>query len=246
MSNFLKHVKLYFFRRNRGNRGIFPKSYIELMECVRSKNDYVIKRSEIVDEITTVLVEWGDLFKKFYLVICYANFFLVVLGVFRTSKHETFPLLTVSFHSLVWFIFGLMQTNNKNFLPIRQKMLELIRLRSQILSGNLPVDEMKEVKLMATSEIDVGNSLLGLDMVVRNESGSAIDINSTSTTQLYELHMNAVERIRMASVSSWTESLQSFYVFQSQGPILPLTILITFKCTVAKNQVLNAKLIFYC
>lgn len=81
-------------------------------------------------------------------------------------------------------------------------MLELIRLRSQILSGNLPVDEMKEVKLMATSEIDVGNSLMGLDMVVRNESGSVIDINTTSTTQLYELHTNAVERIRMASVSS--------------------------------------------
>lgn len=83
MSNFLKHVKLYFFRRNRGNRGIFPKSYIELMECVRSKNDYVIKRSEIVDEITTVLVEWGDLFKKFYLVICYANFF----GCFGCLPH---------------------------------------------------------------------------------------------------------------------------------------------------------------
>ncbi|XP_055696670.1 dedicator of cytokinesis protein 1 isoform X2 [Lutzomyia longipalpis] len=146
-------------KKNRGNRGIFPKSYIELMECVRSKNDYVIKRSEIVDEITTVLVEWGDLFKKFYL------------------------------------------TNNSNFLPIRQKMLELIRLRSQILSGNLPVDEMKDVKLMATSEIDVGNSLLGLDMVVRNESGSVIDINTTSTTQLYELHTNAVERIKMASTA---------------------------------------------
>uniref|UniRef100_A0A1L8DMR3 Putative signaling protein n=1 Tax=Nyssomyia neivai TaxID=330878 RepID=A0A1L8DMR3_9DIPT len=146
-------------KKNRGNRGIFPKTYIELMECVRSKNDYVIKRSEIVDEITTVLVEWGDLFKKFYL------------------------------------------TNNSNFTPIRQKMLELIRLRSQILSGNLPVDEMKEVKLMATSEIDVGNSLMGLDMVVRNESGSVIDINTTSTTQLYELHTNAVERIRMASMA---------------------------------------------
>uniref|UniRef100_A0A1B0CEY6 Dedicator of cytokinesis protein 1 n=1 Tax=Lutzomyia longipalpis TaxID=7200 RepID=A0A1B0CEY6_LUTLO len=80
-------------------------------------------------------------------------------------------------------------------------MLELIRLRSQILSGNLPVDEMKDVKLMATSEIDVGNSLLGLDMVVRNESGSVIDINTTSTTQLYELHTNAVERIKMASTA---------------------------------------------
>ena len=84
-----------------------------------SKQEYVVKRSEIVDEITTVLGEWGILFKRFYL------------------------------------------TNSEIFQPIRRKILELIRLRSQILSGNLPVDEMKEVKLQATSEIDTGNKLLG-------------------------------------------------------------------------------------
>lgn len=78
-----------------------------------------MKRSEIVTEITTVLSDWGDLFKKFYL------------------------------------------SNHVNFQPIRRKIRELIRLRSQILSGNLPVDEMKEVKLQATAEIDTGNSLLG-------------------------------------------------------------------------------------
>jgi dedicator of cytokinesis protein 1 len=40
-------------------------------------------------------------------------------------------------------------------------MLELIKLRSQIVSGNLPVDEMKDIKMKATSEIDTGNKLLG-------------------------------------------------------------------------------------
>lgn len=40
-------------------------------------------------------------------------------------------------------------------------MLELIKLRAQLLSGNLPVDEMKDIKLKATSEIDTGNKLLG-------------------------------------------------------------------------------------
>lgn len=97
-----------------------PKSYIHILDCVlTSKNEYVVKRSAIVDEITTVLCEWGNLFKKFYL------------------------------------------TNHEVFQPIRHKILELIGLRSQILSGNLPVDEMKRVKLMATSEIDTGNKLLG-------------------------------------------------------------------------------------
>lgn len=32
------------------------------------RGEYVIKRSEIVDEITTILKEWHDHFKKFYLV----------------------------------------------------------------------------------------------------------------------------------------------------------------------------------
>lgn len=106
--------------RDKTQNGIVPKSYIELLPCVlTSKNEYVVKRTSIVDEITTVLNEWGALCKRFYL-----------------NKHEVFQ-------------------------PIRQKIFELIRLRSQILSGNLPVDEMKEVKLMATSEIDTGNKLLG-------------------------------------------------------------------------------------
>lgn len=90
-----------------------------------SKGEYIVKRSSIVDEITTVLSEWGNLFKKFYL------------------------------------------TNHEIFQPIRHKILELIGLRSQILSGNLPVDEMKKVKLMATSEIDTGNKILGGWFAVR-------------------------------------------------------------------------------
>lgn len=165
-------------------RGIFPKSYVQLVECEISKNEHIIKRSDIVKEITTVLDDWGDLFKHFYL------------------------------------------TTHANLQPIRRKIVEVIRLRSQILSGNLPVDEMKEVKLQATSEIDTGNSILGksglifsikpfavchicfyllislgLDMVVRDESGNILEIDTTSTTQLYEHHVNAVDRIRKANVN---------------------------------------------
>ena len=54
-----------------------------------------------------------------------------------------------------------MQANHTDFKKIRQKMLDLIRFRSQILSGNLPVDEMKDVKVKATTEIDTGNKILG-------------------------------------------------------------------------------------
>lgn len=103
-------------------------------------------------------------------------------------------------------------------------MLELIRLRSQLLSGNLPVDEMKDIKLKATSEIDTGNKILRLDMVVRDDSGNILNIERTSTTQLYEHHLNAVDRIKRASVSSVInlyvtfETIHIFHIFYRLQP----------------------------
>lgn len=73
--------------------------------------------------------------------------------------------------------------------------------RALLISGNLPLDEIRTIKLMATSQIDTGNNLLGLDMVVRDESGDILDTNTICTTELYEHHMNAVNRIIKANVS---------------------------------------------
>ncbi|KFB45954.1 AGAP004320-PA-like protein [Anopheles sinensis] len=144
-----------------GERGVFPKAYVHRVDSKTSRDgDLVIQRSEIVEEITTVLREWQFLYRQLYL-----------------STHPSFK-------------------------RIQSKMLELIRLRSQLLSGNLPVDEMKNIKLKATSEIDTGNKILNLDMVVRDESGNILDIERTSTTQLYEHHLNAVDRIKRANTST--------------------------------------------
>lgn len=43
--------------------------------------------------------------------------------------------------------------------------------------------------------------VVGLDMVVRDDSGNVLDTNETSTTQLYEHHINAIDRIRKATVT---------------------------------------------
>ncbi|XP_035891382.1 dedicator of cytokinesis protein 2 isoform X3 [Anopheles stephensi] len=144
-----------------GALGIFPKVYVHPVDSKTSRDgDLVIRRSEIVEEITTVLREWQYLYRRLYL-----------------STHPSFKL-------------------------VQSKMLELIRLRSQLLSGNLPVDEMKNIKLKATSEIDTGNKILNLDMVVRDDGGNIVDIDRTSTTQLYEHHLNAVDRIKRANTSN--------------------------------------------
>ena len=60
---------LFYFVRNRELKDKLKKTYVHLIADVEIiRGEYVIKRSEIVDEITTILKEWHDHFKKFFLV----------------------------------------------------------------------------------------------------------------------------------------------------------------------------------
>ncbi|XP_070136941.1 dedicator of cytokinesis protein 1 isoform X2 [Drosophila bipectinata] len=138
-------------------RGIFPKTYIHLCEYTIVNGEFCIQRSDIVEEITKVLLEWGSIAKSYFL------------------------------------------TTNPSFSRIRRKMNELNNNRAALISGNLPLDEIRKVKLLATNQIDTGNKLLGLDMVVRDESGDILDTNAICTTELYEQHVHAVQRIEKAN-----------------------------------------------
>lgn len=153
-----------FSSKNKDIRGIFPKSFIHIRECTIDKTGPVevvqLKQPHIVQEITTVLREWGHIWKHLYV------------------------------------------THNKNFKEIEHKIYELIGLRSKIISGTLPVDEMKEIKQLVTSKIDVGNKLLDLDMVVRDKQGNILDPEWTSSVHLYQQHELATERIKKSSNAS--------------------------------------------
>lgn len=92
--------------------------------------------------------------------------------------------------------------HDKNFEEIKVQIYELLKLRSKIISGTLPVDELKQVTRQVTSEIDKGNKLLGLDLVVRDKEGNLINPDKTSTIQLYSLHKNATERMTNHKVIS--------------------------------------------
>ncbi|XP_046667072.1 LOW QUALITY PROTEIN: dedicator of cytokinesis protein 1-like [Homalodisca vitripennis] len=150
-----------FTAKNRGLRGIFPKCYVKIMESIVDKSGptevTVLKQPHIVQELTSVLREWGTIWKHLYI------------------------------------------THNENFKKIEHSMYELMKNRSQILSGTLPVDELKQVKILVTAKIDMGNKLLGLDMVVRDEHGNILNPEQTSTIQLYKHHEKASERIRKAN-----------------------------------------------
>ncbi|XP_012257396.2 dedicator of cytokinesis protein 1 isoform X1 [Athalia rosae] len=92
-------------------------------------------------------------------------------------------------------------THSQHFSTIHHEITELIRYRSKILSATLTVDELKDMKRLATAKIDTGNQLLGLDMVVRDDHGNVLNPEQTSTIQLYYHHETAAERIRKATTS---------------------------------------------
>nr|XP_023016675.1 dedicator of cytokinesis protein 2-like [Leptinotarsa decemlineata] len=90
----------------------------------------------------------------------------------------------------------LYKNHNDNFEPIKNKIYDLLTHRSKILSGTLPVDELKRVTKQSAEEIDIGNKILGLDLVVRNQNGNLINPEETSTLQLFYHHKNATERMK--------------------------------------------------
>lgn len=78
---------------------------------------------------------------------------------------------------------------------MKTNIYDLICLRSKIVSGTLPIDELRKVTKVAAEQIDLGNRILGLDMVVRDSNGNLINPETTSTLQMFYLHKAATERL---------------------------------------------------
>uniref|UniRef100_A0A8C3XG54 Dedicator of cytokinesis 2 n=1 Tax=Cyanoderma ruficeps TaxID=181631 RepID=A0A8C3XG54_9PASS len=111
-------------------------------------------------------------------------------------------------------------TNKKSrFQQVQSMMCDLMEWRSQLLSGTLPKDELKELKQKVTSKIDYGNKVLELDLIVRDEDGNILDPDKTSVISLFHAHEEATnkitERIKEEmvgmTVHPWTT--QYLYVF---------------------------------
>uniref|UniRef100_A0A4X2MCY3 Dedicator of cytokinesis 1 n=1 Tax=Vombatus ursinus TaxID=29139 RepID=A0A4X2MCY3_VOMUR len=81
------------------------------------------------------------------------------------------------------------------FRSVRHMIYDLIEWRSQILSGTLPQDELKELKKKVTAKIDYGNRVLDLDLVVRDEDGNILDPEQTSTISLFRAHEIASKQV---------------------------------------------------
>lgn len=62
--------------------------------------------------------------------------------------------------------------NRTSFDTVRSYIFELVDARRKILSGTLPMDELREIKQKVISRIEMGNALLDLDIVVRDSNGN--------------------------------------------------------------------------
>uniref|UniRef100_A0A803VZS2 Dedicator of cytokinesis 1 n=1 Tax=Ficedula albicollis TaxID=59894 RepID=A0A803VZS2_FICAL len=92
--------------------------------------------------------------------------------------------------SIIWRQLYVVRTGH-----VRHMIYDLIEWRSQILSGTLPQDELKELKKKVTAKIDYGNRILDLDLVVRDEDGNILDPEQTSTISLFRAHEIASKQV---------------------------------------------------
>ncbi|XP_029140291.1 dedicator of cytokinesis protein 1 [Protobothrops mucrosquamatus] len=120
------------------------------------------------------------------------------------GQHETvipseLPLIqevttTLREWSIIWRQLYI-QDNREMFRNVRHMIYDLIEWRSQILSGTLPQDELKELKKKVTAKIDYGNRILDLDLVVRDEDGNILDPDQTSTISLFRAHETTSKQV---------------------------------------------------
>uniref|UniRef100_A0A4W3GF40 Dedicator of cytokinesis protein 2-like n=1 Tax=Callorhinchus milii TaxID=7868 RepID=A0A4W3GF40_CALMI len=119
----------------------------------RNQETIVSLEMPLVQEITTTLREWFNIWKQLY------------------------------------------SGQTEKFRQVTSMMYDLMERRSQLLSGTLPHDELKDLKQEVTMKIDFGNKMLELCLVVRDENGNILDPDKTSVISLFEAHRKATHDI---------------------------------------------------
>ncbi|KAL3982148.1 C2 domain in Dock180 and Zizimin proteins family protein [Acanthocheilonema viteae] len=89
-------------------------------------------------------------------------------------------------------------------------MEDIMIMRKKILSGNVPIEELREMRSELARKIDLGNQWLGLDMLIRDDMGRKIDSDTTSVVQVYRAHVDAASRILNDSKPNDTSGVTSF------------------------------------
>ncbi|KAF2986058.1 hypothetical protein EK904_002216, partial [Melospiza melodia maxima] len=130
-------------------------------------------------------------------------------------------------------------TNKKaRFQQVQSMMCDLMEWRSQLLSGTLPKDELKELKQKVTSKIDYGNKVLELDLIVRDEDGNILDPDKTSVISLFHAHEEATNKIteRIKEEMSKDQPDYASYSRMSSSPTHSLYVFVrNFVCRIGED-----------
>uniref|UniRef100_A0A8C7E989 Dedicator of cytokinesis 2 n=1 Tax=Nothoprocta perdicaria TaxID=30464 RepID=A0A8C7E989_NOTPE len=127
---------------------------------------------------------------------------------------------------------------NERFQQVQSMMCDLMEWRSQLLSGTLPKDELKELKQKVTSRIDYGNKILELDLIVRDEDGNILDPDKTSVISLFHAHEEATNKIteRIKEEMSKDQPDYASYSRMSSSPTYSLYVFVrNFVCRIGED-----------
>ncbi|XP_034261929.1 dedicator of cytokinesis protein 2 isoform X2 [Pantherophis guttatus] len=187
--------------RHKETEGIFPKSFIHIKEIAaekkRNAENVIPAEIPLVQEVTSTLWEWGNIWKQLYVA----------------NKKE-------------------------HFQQVKKMMCELMEWRSQLLSGTLPKDELKELKQKVTSKIDYGNKILELDLIVRDEDGNILDPDKTSVISLFHAHTEATKKVteRIKEETSKDEPIYGTFCRNTSSPTHSLYVFVrNFVCKIGED-----------
>lgn len=183
--------------RNRALKGIYPKSYVHIKDSVIEKTavgeQVTARQAPVVQEVTSVLREWGQLGQELY------------------------------------------RTHDNRWQAVYLLMRDLMTNRSKMLTGTLTLDEQRDLKFDLTNQIDFGNNLLQLDMVVRDEQGNILNPDSASVVKLYKEHEMASQRVKKNATSSATTALNGKVKLTNRHSHMFFVAVRNFVCRVGED-----------
>ena len=75
--------------------------------------------------------------------------------------------------------------DDTKFAQMQKLMEHLIDLRSQLLSGLLTQQQIRELKMNITNKINFGNRMLDLDLIPREENGEAVNTSKHGAVHIF-------------------------------------------------------------
>ncbi|EGT36402.1 hypothetical protein CAEBREN_00917 [Caenorhabditis brenneri] len=91
----------------------------------------------------------------------------------------------------------LMQESTKigSFEDLMDSFNELLIIKTKIESGGIPIEELSKLRLRVSKLVDRGNTILHLDVVIRDDDGVPLDVESLSLLRTYEAHISSQRRV---------------------------------------------------